>query len=208
MSIWNSIKSIFTKQNIKKLSKDKRILLLEENGYKVWTNLIVNGKTCGDDSVMSLKKVRINNSINGDLGIISELEREDNPISPNYSSLSYQTDKDEYHMFFNIEFNKEKDIRIIETIVEFIGCMLEKYTLSEVNVKNLCFIKTSPKDYHTRTFTRLKLMINYQKELILIEFYLKEPKKITFKELENLGPREAYIKALHELNRYNMVYDL
>lgn len=42
----------------------------------------------------------------------------------------------------------------------------------------------------------------------MIEFYLKEPKKITFKELDNLGPREAYIQALHELNRYNMVYDL
>ncbi len=208
MSIWSRIKSIFTKQNIKELSKDEKILLLEENGYKVWTNLIIDGKESGADSVMSLKKVRINNSTNGDLGVVSKLELEGNPLSPNYSTLIYKIDKCEYNMFFNIEFNKEKDINIIETIVEFIGCILEKYTLSEVNVKNLCFIKTSPKDYHTRTFTRLKLSIDYHKELLLIEFYLKEPKKITFKELENLGPREAYIKALHELNRYNMVYDL
>ncbi len=208
MNIWNWIKSIFTKQNIKKLSKDERVLLLEENGYRVWTNLIIDKKTCGDDSIVSTKKVRINNSTNGDLGIISKLELEESPLSPNYSTLVYKIDEHDYYVFFNIEFNKEKDIHIIETIVEFIGCILEKYTLSEVNVKKLFFIKTSPKDYHIRTFTRLKLSIDYKKELIIIEFYLKEPKKITFKELDNLGPREAYIKALHELNRYNMVYDL
>lgn len=132
MGIWNWTKSLFIGINNKQkeLSKNERIVLLEENGYRVWENPAINGIECGANSVFSIKEVRVNSSIKGLLGIISKLEREDNPLSPNYSTLIYKIDGEEYNMFFDIEFNKEKDIHITETIVEFIGCILEKYTLS------------------------------------------------------------------------------
>jgi hypothetical protein len=167
MSIWNWIKSLFIRTNNKQneLSKNQRIVLLEENGYRVWENPAINGIKCGTNSVFSIKEVRVTSSTKGLLGIISKLEWEDNPLSSNYSTLIYKIDEKEYHTFFDIEFNKEKDIHITETIVEFIGCILEKYTLSQVNLKSLCFIKTSTKDYHIRTFTRLKLSIDYKKRI-------------------------------------------
>jgi hypothetical protein len=208
MSIWSWIKSIFTKQNIKELSKDERILLLEENGYKVWTDQEIDHIKCGNNSVLAIKRVRINSSINGSIGVVSKLELNNNPLGPNYSTLTYNIDNNEYYAFFHIEFNKEKDIQTIGTVIEFIGCILEKYTLARVDSKCIHFEKTSPKYHHVKSFTNLKLTIDFHKEFIIIELYPKEPKKITFKELDDLGPREAYIKALIELNRYNMIYDL
>lgn len=208
MGIWSRIKSIFTKQNIKRLSKDERILLLEENGYQVWIDQVFEGMKCGNNSVLAFKRVRINSSINGSLGIVSKLELDTNPIGPSYSTLMYIINGTEYYAFFHIELNKEKDIQTIETIIEFIGCILEKYTLARVDSKCIHFEKTSPKYHHVKSFTNLKLTIDFHKEFIIIELYPKEPKKITFKELDDLGPREAYIKALIELNRYNMIYDL
>lgn len=147
MGIWNWIRSLFIGRNNKQkeLSKNQRIILLEENGYRVWDNQVINGIKCGANSVFSIKEVRVNSSTKGLLGIISKLEWEDNPLSPNYSTLIYKIDGEEYNMFFDIEFNKEKDIHITETIVEFIGCILEKYTLSGVDVKNLFLLKHQQK---------------------------------------------------------------